>query len=109
MDCQSKDGLIIFLLILSGELVVESKRGLIIVNSFQESLQPLSPGALCYFAGRGYTLNQSFIHWNRNIKPIFHISSSNGKQSSLSLGAPQLCCTESCHCEIKATEILKVL
>ena len=54
MDCQSKDGLIIFLLILSGELVVDSKRGLIIVNSFQESLQPLSPGALCYFAGKGY-------------------------------------------------------
>ena len=34
MDCQSKDGLIIFLLILSGELVVESKHGLIIVNFF---------------------------------------------------------------------------
>ena len=36
-------------------------------------------------------------------------STSNGKQSSLYLGAPQFCCTESCHCEIKATQILKVL
>ena len=59
MDCQSKDGLIIFLLILSGELVVESKHGLIIVNSFQGSLQPSSLEALCYFAERGY-INQSF-------------------------------------------------
>ena len=56
MDCQSKDGLIIFLLILSGELVVESKHGLIIVNSFQGSLQPSSLEALCYFVGKGYVI-----------------------------------------------------
>ena len=56
MDCQSKDGLIIFLLILSGELVVESKHGLINVNSFQGSLQPSSLEALCYFVGKGYVI-----------------------------------------------------
>ena len=59
MDCQSKDGLIIFLLILSGELVVESKHSLIIVNIFQESLPPSSLVALCSFAGKGY-VNRSF-------------------------------------------------
>ena len=59
MDCQSKDGLIIFLLILSGELVVEFKHSLTIVNSFQESLQPSSLGALCYFAEKGY-INEPF-------------------------------------------------
>ena len=108
MDCQSKDGLIIFLLILSGELVVESKRGLIIVNSFQESLQPLSPGALCYFAGRGYTLNQSFTGTETsNLSFTFLLQMESSLLSPW--GAPQLCCTESCHCEIKATEILKVL
>ena len=56
MDCQSKDGLIIFLLILSGELVVLSKHGLINVNFFQESLQQSSLEALCYFVGKGYVI-----------------------------------------------------
>ena len=93
---------------LGESLVVESKHGLIIVNSFQESLQPLSPGALCYFAGRGYTLNQSFTGTETsNLSFTFLLQMESSLLSPW--GAPQLCCTESCHCEIKATEILKVL
>ena len=104
MDCQSKDGLIIFLLILSGELVVLSKHGLIIVNSFQGSLQPSSLEALCYFAERGY-INQSFTRTETsNLSSTFLLQ----MEAVLSLpGAPLLRCTESCRCEIKAKEILK--
>ena len=61
---------------------------------------------MCYFAEKGY-INEPFTRTETsNLSFTFLIQ----MEAVLSLpGGPQFCCTESCHCEIKATEILKVL